>query len=390
MKYKARIAITCLGLLFVLGLISLSFSQKQALKVANTTPLTDNWAYCLNQKAPVPLSIPTHLDYFQAGDMIDLYTTLPITSIKEPFLQTKFYLQYVKIYLDDELIYSYNGDLTLSGNHKLGSGLLVIPLPTNYANKTLHIQYIPTFNSITNYIFPIFLTDCNLTQTILQNNIETLYLNAWFLFAGILSILYSIYLRLLKQSGLSFFFIGLFAITTAIWFLCNTKCLQLITQNLAFIHQLEYLCFYFIYIPLWLFFTHIVKEQLLRRYCIISLIPSIIFFLVAIILNISGIADFFHLLSFYHILIVVNAILISFLSGLLIYKNHPLSHGLLIGLLCLILASILEILKFYMTNIKIASFLNYGLILFFLNVIYAAYHPFLKPTKPLSFLKHHS
>ncbi len=389
MKYNPRISIIFLGLLFVLGLISLNFFQRQAHKSANTIPLTDNWAYCLNQKASVPLCIPAHLDYFQVGDTIDIYTTLPISSIKEPYLHTKFYLQYVKIYLDDELIYSYNGDMMLSGNYKVGSGLLVIPLPTNYANKTLHIQYIPSFNSITNYIFPISLTNHNLIETILHNNATTLYLNAWFLFAGILCIMYSIYLGYLKQSDLSFFFIGLFAIIAAIWFLCNTKCLQLITQNLAFIHQLEYLCFYFIYIPLWLFFTHIVKEHRLKRYCIICLIPSVVFFLVAIILYLLRLKDFFHLLMFYHILVIMNALLISFLSGLLIYKKHPFSRGLLIGILCLILASFLEILKFYLTNIKIASFLNYGLILFFLNVIYAAYHPFLQPTKPLSFLRHH-
>ena len=390
MKHNLRIAIVCLSFLFLFGFISLVFLQKQPLKHTTVIPLTDHWDYSLNKKASVPLSIPTHLDrYFKQGDTIDLYTTLPLTPLNKPYLHTKFYLLNVNIFLDNELIYTYEGDLNYYGEVESGSGLVAIPLPENYAHKTLHIQYEPRFNYITNYIFPISLQDKNLTEAILENNIETLYLNAWFLFAGLLCIGFSIYLYIHTQPCVSFFFLGLFAIVTAIWFLCNTKCLQLITQNLALIHHLEYLCFYAISIPLWLFFYGLVKEKTLKRYCLIGLVPSILFFVAAVILHTIKLADFFELLSFYHILIGINFLFLTLLIVLLTYKKHPLSQGLLIGILCLILSGALEILKFYTTNIKVASFINYGLILFFLNLIYAVYRPLFNSTKSTQFLKHH-
>lgn len=352
------------------------FVQKHSVKKENRVPLTYNWYYSLNGKSPVSLCLPTHVDrYYQKGDTVDLYTTLPNTSIKQPYLRTKVFLQNVTISLDDTVIYSYKGDLNRAGNIEVGSGILVIPLPKDYAYKTLHIQYVHNFDHITNYIFPIHLTEKNLTETLLFDSAETFYLNSCFLLIGLMCILFSGYHRYTKRPYLNFLFLGLFAITYSMWSLCNSKMLQLVTTNLATIHHLEYMCFYLALIPLWLFFYTIVTQRALKIYCLIGIVPSTIFFLIAATLHYIKDIDFFELLSFYHMLLMVNLLLIILLISILIYKKHPLSQGLLVGILCLALSCILEVLKFYTTNIKIASFVNYGIILFFLNLIYALYHP---------------
>ena len=376
MKHKPHVTIICVSFLFLFGFISLSILQNQSTKHEQAVPLTYNWYYSLNGKSPVSLSIPTHVDcYYHKGDTVDLYTTLPTTSIKQPYLRTKIFLQHVKIFLDDELLYTYDGNINTSGNLEVGSGLLVFPLPKDYAYKTLHIQYIHSFDRITNYIFPITLTEKNLTETLLFDSAETIYLNSWFLLTGIVCLLVSLYLKFQKQPYLSFLFLGIFAIIYSIWLLCNTKCLQLFTQNLAFIHHLEYLCFYAIAIPLWLFFYQIVSKHSLKLYCFISTLPAIVFYIIAIILQYMDKANFFELLPAYHLLLGGNLLLMIIFISLLIYKKHPLSQGLLVGILCLILSGILEIVKFYATNIKVTSFINYGIILFFFNLIYALYRP---------------
>ncbi len=376
MKHKPHIVIICLSFLFLFGFIGLGILQNQSTNTEKVVPLTYNWYYSLNGKSSVSLSIPTHVDsYYHKGDVVDLYTTLPTTSIKQPYIRTKIFLQHVKIFLDDELIYEYNGHINSEGNLEVGSGILVFPLPKEYAYKTLHIQYVHSFDRITNYIFPISLTEKNLTETLLFDSAETLYLNSWFLFIGIVCIFISFYQKFKKRPCLNFLFLGLFATVYSTWSLCNSKALQLFTQNLTFIHHLEYLCFYVATIPLWLFFYEIVFKRSLKLYCIISTLPSIVFFIVAIALQYIRKMNLFELLPYYHFLLAGNFLLMILFIILLIYKKHPLSQGLLVGILCLILSSILEIFKFYTTNIKVASFVNYGIILFFLNLIYALYRP---------------
>lgn len=350
--------------------------QKRSVSKENKVPLNYNWYYSLNGKSPVSLCIPTHVDsYYHKGDIVDLYTTLPNTSIKQPYLRTKIFLQNVKIFLDDTLIYSYTGDLNVFGDVEVGSGILAIPLPEDYAHKTVHIQYIHNFDHITNYIFPIHLTEKNLTETLLFDSAETFYLNGCFLLIGVVCIIFSYYQKYNKQPCLNFLFLGVFAIIYSMWSLCNSKMLQLVTRNLVTIHHLEYVCFYLALIPLWLFFYTIVTKRIAKIYCLIGALPSTIFFFIAIILHYITHINFFELLPFYHLLLMINLLLIILLISILIYKKHPLSQGLLVGILCLALSCILEILKFYTTNIKIDSFVNYGIILFFLNLIYALHYP---------------
>lgn len=388
MKHKPYTLAICLSILFLFCFISLALVQHLSTKKDNVVPLTYNWCYSLNGRPPVSLCLPTHVSsYYHKGDIIDLYTTLPNTSLRSPSLCTKIFLEDVKIFLDGKLLYTYEGDMNFQGTKEVGSGILVLPLPKDYAYKSLHIQYVHHFNHVTNYIFPITLTEKNLAQILLFESAESFYLNGCFLLIGFICVLISGYRKLKKHSWLNFLFLGLFAIIYATWSLCNSKLLQLITNNLALIHFSEYVSFYLCTIPLWLFFYTIVQERVLKRYCFISAMPSIAFFIITLALHCLTSINFFQLLSIYHLILVGNLLLIMLLMLILIYKKHSLSKGLLIGMLFLVLSCILQLIKFYTTNIKIISFVDYGIILFFFNLIYALYHPLKSEPKAMALQK---
>lgn len=376
MKQRSYTLIICCSILFICGFISLGFLQYQSSKKEIVVPLTYNWSYSLNGKSSVSLCLPTHVSsYFHKGDVVDLYTTLPGTRIPTPHLRTKIFLQNVKIFLDNQLIYAYDGDTNSEGDKEVGSGILVLPLPGDYAYKTLHIQYVHNFNHITNYIFPIILTEKNLQETLLFDSAETLYLNGCFLLTGIICVLIGFGRKYKKRSWLSFLFLGLFATIYATWSLCNTKIVQLFIPNLTTIHHLEYISFYSATIPLWLFFYTIVKQRILKIYCLVGMVPSITFFTIAIALHSMRAINLFELLPIYHGLLMSNLFLMIVFILILIYKKHPLSKGLLLGMLCLGLCCLLEIVKFYAHNIKVTSFVNYGIVLFYIHLIYALCHP---------------
>ncbi len=350
----------------------------------NVYSLKDNWYYSINGKIPVSLSLPTHIDhYFKKGDVVDLYTHLPLTSIDKPYLYTSLYLQYVEIYLDGKMIYQYGSPVKENETVVVGSGYICIPLPENYTNSNLHIRYIHTFNHITNYLFPITLRAQDLKSTLIYEKAETLYANSCFFICGLLCIGIGIYWLVKRQPFLSMFLIGLFGLNASVWFLCNTKCIQLFTSDLVFVHNLEYFCFYLLCIPLWLFFYINVSTPFLKKYCLTVLIPFITFFIGASILNFCNVVNYFQLLTFYHILLITSILLLILLICFFLYQHHPLGRGLLIGILALTISGVLELIKFYSTNIPIRSFFNYGIIIFFISISVSLVNLQQKPSKTI-------
>ena len=194
------IAIFLIGLIFVLSIKTSNSVHTQSY------PMNHSWLYSLNQKNIVPLSLPTRVEKpFKKGDVVDLYTILPNTTLASPYLHIRIFLQQVKVTLDDEVLYDYTGDLNTNGIYYAGSGFIAIPIPEDYAFKQLHIQYIYNFDNVTDYIYPISLESSTLYGNIIAIQLDIFYINFVLFLGAVGCILVGIWQIIHHHQGRQFF-----------------------------------------------------------------------------------------------------------------------------------------------------------------------------------------
>ncbi len=312
---------------------------------ANQYPI-DNWTISVNgEQEATSISLPYKLTD-NSSKVIDLYTIVPVKHYQVEAIMFTAFQKNVWVYVDNELIFQKKFEIEGYNSTESGSGKVIITLPHDSEGKELHIKLekvvvsdngpIPAVNIINGAITP--------ANSIIQNK---------FIFASMLPVLFfgivliaaSIAYKSLNLQLSALIHLAMFMLTESIWVLCNSKHIEVFTQNWVLVHQLEYMCLYSLPYFLWSF----LKYNWNSKSKTINYMTYITgtFFVIALTLRIFFQVNFFHLLHIFHLVALLNVPAIIYVLFRM-QKNKAISiKTFSIGIYALALTCIIDIIKYY-------------------------------------------
>lgn len=239
---------------------------------------------------------------FEKGSVVRLCGVLPEKdSYNSHALCISTYYCGVKVFCGDELIYSY-GDP--QEQKAVGSGYHFIPLPEDYYEKETLVELTVTdANSLFETQSFLFGEWSAIHLFHIRQNSITVCIDIFMFILGCVLVAVSLVGLLFSRQFLVIFSVGILSLTGGLWTMCNSKFIQLFTNDLDLILQLEYQSFYLLVFAMLAYIYIIVrKSRPLRLACggIFVLSFGVVFAIE--LLQYLDIKDFSETLSTFHLL----------------------------------------------------------------------------------------
>ncbi|MFZ2537726.1 MAG: diguanylate cyclase [Oscillospiraceae bacterium] len=296
--------------------------------------------------------------------VIDIYNTLPKTPFRASVLAFSVYQKNIVVYVDSDVIFKSKFEPSGANSQTPGSGKFHIYLPENFQGKTIHIRYdrvVPEDNG------PIanidIINGVGNPQLFIQNENVMFFIVTIIFALGIILLVTSLIFRSLSIKISPLISLALFAISSSVWIMSNTKIIQFFTSNFVLIHDLEYISFYLMPITLWAFMWQ--NWKCYSKFSIAMLSIGSAFFAGSLTLKFFGICDFFYLLKMFHILVFVNVIVFAVVA-IKVFRRKDFSIKLFyIGYTSLCIGGIIDIIRYYtiFSSQSRASFYILGILL---------------------------
>lgn len=278
-----------------------------------------------------------------------------------------------RVYVDGELRYEPKIRESRIYNRSLGTRWNYVPLYAADAGASVEIRFQTVYGSARACIDHLTLgsaagevVDTFTGKTVAFSTCMLL------LFAGLLLIIADIPANMRKDKNHELLYLGLFAVSIAIWCLAETNLLQFYTDDSRILQTLSCCSLMMIPIPLVLYLNAAFGFR--RKW----VVPAICYascaeFTLCTILHFAGIMDYHETLTFTHIMLAISAVLLLYA----IIKNALSARGSnvrniykairTVGLMSIGFATGIDIVRYYRGhNSDSAMFVRIGLLLFIL------------------------
>jgi diguanylate cyclase (GGDEF)-like protein len=330
--------------------------------------LSDNWEVTLPDGTICQTSIPAKFDV----NVDETYTISRV--IEEDFpehmnLRVGASMQYMKVYIDDELIFE-NKKLHYEFLHAPEASVwYLIPLPYDIQGKTLKILIhspVKVFSGLINTVY--YGENGALKFELIAKQPLGIIFAAIILIIGI--IIFGASLILQNYSDNRFYYLGLFSICISIWLISEMDLFQFFTGNRFIIGGISYMLLTVIPIFFLLYLTEVVLNRYKKQLVILCGVYFILF-VINLFLQVAGLVFFIDSIVYVNILILLTVITVI---TMLIYDikkyNSKQAKKYSIYLSIFVITIILEILMFFTHNFKnVSSFSRIGFITFFALLI---------------------
>lgn len=286
-------------------------------------------------------------DPLPAGSKVRYTIPMPDQEMNKPMLTLYIIHSLARVYLDDELIYSYGED---KGEMK-GYGHVSFPIEDRYIGKQLRVEYDVLENGEFASFEPPTLTDNGVY--FYRNNADK-FIHQYFLDMALIMLSLSIagvslffMIRDPEMSRLVYLALSIFGM--GLWVMCNYELIYLFTDNLALKGYLEYLSFYIAPFFFTLYFAddfyH--REQTFRKYVYLGILTAQgIFIAASVMLHFTGTLHLPRILPVNHILIVTAFAFLIYMSIRSLRKKEYTHKPFLIGFLILVVFCMRDLILF--------------------------------------------
>lgn len=363
------------GILIVLTIITIticvllsSFPWKNSLfSLEKPVVLSENWVYeWINTGEKGITSLPARLNGGEADQELHISNTLPEGTWTNPHLLIRTSQQYMKVYLDDTLIFQYTKgpDSTV----KLpGSRYHFIALPSDYAHKRVDIvlsspysQYSGTLNEIrlgndASHVFDILTT--------YSADMITSIVIAVF---GLVLVIIYLSLLIFGSRHHNILFLGLFSFLSGIWMLAESRAIELYIQNPILLFKIAIIALYLMPIPLLAF---IIKTYQISSPRVLRVFMGIFSFLfvVSSLLDIFCIVDSIESLAVFHVTLLIGIAAMLTTSIIEIVNGNKAMRFFFVGCISLCFFALIDLLIFYFRifpGLKAQIMFQVGMIIF--------------------------
>ena len=315
------------------------------------------------------IAVPGRYDVAAKETMV-ISTVLP-ADFDKTALAIRGSLQDVTFYVGDELREVYDtSDTRLFGKNS-ASRYVFCPTSAADAGKEVRILLRTNTSQYAGVVNAVYWGDkVDIWQYLFRCHASETIIAAFILFAGVVTILFSIALGVAYKTKFDMEYLGWCMIMGAIWMLGESKLRQLFLPNASAIASLCFVMILFCPVPILFYVDTILCGRYHRLYQIIGYIATGNLF-VCSFLHIFGILDYIQTLPLGHLMLVAT------LAVVLITTIRTLRHStdksdrlVLAGLIVIFITVVIEtIATYYMVTIS-GIFLGIGLlILLFINIL---------------------
>lgn len=325
--------------------------------------LNDSWETSTAQA----VSLPVDLDV-PADTAITISRRLPADFSKEQTICLRSALQSLIIRLDGQEIYNYDTAAGSQGRRPPTTAWHILRLPEDSDNNLLELEIKSPYENKSGMINPVFYGRKAAILNYLVSEYGLGLLIAFLIFlTGVIMLLMAVLLRDIRDNSL--IYIGFFAIFTSIWLFTESRLPQFFIGNAFFLGGAAFLALAAIPIPLLLYIHeniagHWKKVYRLQCYWFLGLIG------LNLLLQLTGIADFYELVWITHFSQLLTAIFIA-VSLTFEYKVYSNAEVLPFAKsISLMLAFfIAELFSFYWGDFYLTSaFIRIGIVLFIVSL----------------------
>ena len=305
-----------------------------------------------------------------AKETMVISTVLP-ADFDKTALAIRGSLQDVTFYVGDELREVYDtSDTRLSGKNS-ASRYVFCPTSAADAGKEVRILLRTNTSQYAGVVNAVYWGDkVDIWQYLFRCHASETIIAAFILFAGVVTILFSIALGVAYKTKFDMEYLGWCMIMGAIWMLGESKLRQLFLPNASAIASLCFVMILFCPVPILFYVDTILCGRYHRLYQIIGYIATGNLF-VCSFLHMFGILDYIQTLPLGHLMLVATlAVVLITTIRTLRHSTDKADRLVLAGLIVIFITVVIEtIATYYMVTIS-GIFLGIGLlILLFINIL---------------------
>lgn len=315
------------------------------------------------------IAVPGRYDVAAKETMV-ISTVLP-ADFDKTALAIRGSLQDVTFYVGDELREVYDtSDTRLFGKNS-ASRYVFCPTSAADAGKEVRILLRTNTSQYAGVVNAVYWGDkVDIWQYLFRCHASETIIAAFILFAGVVTILFSIALGVAYKTKFDMEYLGWCMIMGAIWMLGESKLRQLFLPNASAIASLCFVMILFCPVPILFYVDTILCGRYHRLYQIIGYIATGNLF-VCSFLHMFGILDYIQTLPLGHLMLVATlAVVLITTIRTLRHSTDKADRLVLAGLIVIFITVVIEtIATYYMVTIS-GIFLGIGLlILLFINIL---------------------
>lgn len=277
------------------------------------------------------------------------------------------------VLIDGEAVYEPFADESIFYTKSLGTRWNSIKLSAEDSGKNIEIHFFTVYDNASGTIDNIYIgSSGGITLNIIKERQTAFITCVLILFVGLLLIIADIPINMQSRKNHELMYLGLFAISIAVWCLSETNLIQLYFNDSRTMQVFSCGSLMLIPIPMVLYLNAAFGY---KQKCVVPVICSMSAaeFVICWGLHLLGIADIHETLTLTHIMLAISAVTLvytiirsSFFMGSNQTKNvYRILRG--IGLSCIAFAAIIDIVRYYRgAGSDSAMFVRIGLLIFIL------------------------
>ncbi len=297
-------------------------------------------------------------------DMSDVFTDVKrreVISMSHPLivdshdpLTLRVYsrLSAVRVMIDDRQIYSY-GFVDVAKQRMVGSGYHFVLLPTSYYGKMMKIELIASEDDAVTAAPEIVITPADEAISMFaKERIFGIFSGLFMIIAGIALIILSVPAIYMDRRFYPLAIIGVFSCAAGIWCLSTIKALQLFSGDITLNSIMEYLSLYIMPFPALFLSLHFRRSAspLGRKVIIFVTVVSGLYFLAALILQVTDILDVTEIVGIYHLLLIPYTTCLLFAGNSKWRRMKAAERLFQVGLYFISAITVLEVSVYYVVS----------------------------------------
>lgn len=333
--------------------IAVFMSMTSAKRVdSDEIELDDGWSVTINGKEYDNVTLSKfRFKMCNRGDVLTLRHIVPrYDIISLPTLEVYTIHSAIKVYLDDEVIYTY-GQRLYDENKLLGYGEHFVSMPYGANSKWLTVEMTVSEDNAFDGVKAMKLLDGNSAMVKdLSGKRVNLSITMFLIVFGVIIMVLSMLMLRRAVNFVQTFCIALFSFLIGCWTLCNNDLIEYFTTDLLLKSYLEYYSLYILPLPLTYYFRDKIdvrsNPKWLKVYFWGIIAAEIVYIASAVILQEANLVHLPQILVGSHILMILTIVLILMISVIDIKVRKQRPTVVMIGFLIAIAIVIMELIRF--------------------------------------------
>ena len=333
--------------------IAVFMSMTSAKRVdSDEIELDDGWSITINGKEYDNVTLSKfRFKMCNRGDVLTLRHIMSrYDNISLPTLNVYTIHSALKVYLDDEVIYTY-GQRLYDENKLLGYGNHFVNMPYGANSKWLTVEMTVSEENALDGVKAMKLMDGNSAMIKdLSGKRVNLSIAMFLIVFGVIIMVLSMLMLKRAVNFVQTFCIALFSFLIGCWTLCNNDLIEYFTTDLLMKSYLEYYSLYILPLP----FTYYFRDKIdarctpkwLKVYFWGLVVAEIVYIASAVILQETNLVHLPQILVGSHILMILAIVLILAISVIDITVKKQRPTVVMIGFLIAIVIVIVELIRF--------------------------------------------